>query len=420
MGINIDRYVDITSVFPTRDDGNLAFSGLVFTEKTPLVTDPTDGTLIKYNNGSIIRLSLNECEKFFGANSDEYKFARGYYNYMSPENTFASILKFKKVIEASSVDSFIAASQQKETFGSFTFLSGGDKAKEIGGSSAVPPKYPELVPVIQVAEENALMNGRYLFVANLRRGTMDVTEYSEQYVALFDEYAGTHIMDGKYLHSAYMPMAIFSSVDYENGTVANFMFRQFDDDEAVVLDDDTYYKYNKAKVNFYGLTQSNGQQIGFYQRGFNIDGTDTSIYCNEVWFKAKSEYMLIKYQIEHNRISADTAGVDTVKTELLDVCSAAVRNRAFMPKETISRSDMKEMNEIVLRSGGTSDNISSITSDLTAKGYSIYAYLAGPIAPDATYGDRIGASAEYIIVYYVFYGTADSVRFIKGNDIMVK
>ena len=419
MGINIDRYVDITSVFPARDDGNFAFSGLVFTTTESKITDQTDETKKKYDDGTIIRLSLSQCEKFFGSNSDEYNFARGYYNYMSPENTFASILKFKKVVENSTVDSFIAASQQAETFGSFTFLSGYDKPKDMGSSSA-EPTYPELVPLIQVAEENALMNGRYLFVANLPRGEKGVSEYTERYIATFKDYAGTHVLDGKHAYSAYMPMSIFASVDYQNGTVANFMFRQFDNDEAVVFDDDTYMLYNKANVNFYGLTQSNGEQLGFYQRGFNMDGVDTSIYCNEVWFKSQSEYTLIKYQVEHNRISADTASVDTVKTELLDVCSAAVRNRAFMVKATIANSDRKDINEIVLKSGGTADDISSIVSDLSTKGYSIYAYLAGPISPDSTYGERLGTSSEYIIVYYVFYGTADSVRFIKGNNIMVK
>ena len=66
-------------------------------------------------------------------------------------------------------------------------------------------------------------------------------------------------------------------------------------------------------------------------------------------------------------------------------------------------------------SGGEELEVDGIIVDVGTKGYSIYAYLS-----EMADADKLGKTSEKIIVYYVFYGTADSIRFIKGNDILLK
>ena len=48
-------------------------------------------------------------------------------------------------------------------------------------------------------------------------------------------------------------------------------------------------------------------------------------------------------------------------------------------------------------------------SDVERVGYAVYGYY--------TYDESKG---EYYIHYFIFYGTADSVRYIKGDDILIK
>ena len=56
----------------------------------------------------------------------------------------------------------------------------------------------------------------------------------------------------------------------------------------------------------------------------------------------------------------------------------------------------------------TVDTADDIISSLNRLGYAQFVYL-----------DQ-NESGEYYIHYYLFYGTAESIRFIKGDDILIK
>ena len=67
MAININKFVDITSVFPSSITGDRSFGGLVFTGKSSLIT--TGKTAEDYNAGEVIKLRYDEVPAFFGADS---------------------------------------------------------------------------------------------------------------------------------------------------------------------------------------------------------------------------------------------------------------------------------------------------------------------------------------------------------------
>ena len=423
MAIDIKKYVDISTTFPSAEVAGRSFGGLVFTAKEMKETAP-ERILAKYNAGDVVQLSLAEVEVCFGGKveesvdeeivvtylSDEYRFAEGYYSYISPSGRFASKLAFAKYLTTykDPTDAFEQINAKTNLFGSFTFLSvpGG------GGSSddSQQPSQSSLEDVAKAVDE---LDTKYLFVVNRVKFDAEdaeaVCDDSDKFRV--KNYGGTHFLTGQTDASAYMPMAILGSTDYQNGQVVNFMFKQFTTEEPTVIDDDTYDKYNEHRVNFYGRTQTNGQTLDFYQRGFNTDGTDTAIYCNEMWFKSACETALVNLLISRERISADALGVDLVKLEVVDVCADAIRNGMFMPKVPNAK-DMRGIREIVVSSGGEETDVGSIEADVSTKGYSVYAYLADNV-PETPAGEKA-------VVYYVFYGTADSVRFIKGNDLLLK
>ncbi len=130
--------------------------------------------------------------------------------------------------------------------------------------------------------------------------------------------------------------------------------------------------------------------------------------------EAECETSLLNLLISNERLSADQNGVAEVKIAVADVCTVASRNGTFMQKEA-SQADRKTVREIVNLSGGEELEVDGVIVDVGTKGYSIYAYLS-----ELKDENRLGKDSEKIIVYYVFYGTADSIRFIKGNDILLK
>lgn len=468
MAINSKNFVDISTTFPKVSATNRAFGGLVFTvdgligiptdssgkpipknengEESysidingttyPFAWDDTEGYMVKvgntkyypansyeislwisFNSGSVIALSLDEVLTYFGYESKEYEFATGYYSYTSPSGRFPGRLKFVKLNSGKSlVENFRDLDKETNDFGSFTYL---NYSTESSSSDDNIEDY--LTQLVDVALYNSQLDTKYLFVVNqkMRSGGSDFYTAIKNCGGVdgngnFAKLTGTCYVYGASDVSAYMPMAILASTDYQNGQVVNFMFKQFSYESPTVKDQIAYSALNQGLVNFYGQTQSNGQTLNFYQRGFNTNGTDTALYCNEMWFKAECETSLLDLLVSSERISADQNGVAQVKITVADACSKASNNGCFMQKDA-SAADRKVIREIVNLSGGEEQDVEGIVVDVGTRGYSIYAYIA-PLSDK----ERLGRQEEKIIVYYVFYGTADSIRYVKGNDILLK
>ena len=420
MAINSKNYVDISTTFPKAGATNRAFGGLVFTTGTvlPQEEDPEyAGIVAAYNAGKDISLSLDEVRAVFGKESKEYKFAEGYYSYTSPSGRFPCKLKFKALdTSLSLLENFIELDKDTNAFGSFTFL------RSESGSDSTASESDYLKELLHVAEYNDALDTKYLFVVNQKanageldyKTAIDNCGASAETAKNFALYSGVCYVYGASDVSAYMPMAILASTDYTNGQVVNFMFKQFPEETPTVFDSKTYSEMNQGLVNFYGRSQTNGQTLDFFQRGFNSNGTDTAAYCNEMWFKAECETALMELLLKSERLSADQNGVASVKVAVADVCTIASNNGTFMNKDA-EADDKKVVREIVSLSGGDELDVDGIIVDVGTKGYSIYAYLA-----EKEDHEKLGKTNEKIIVYYVFYGTADSVRYIKGNDILLK
>jgi hypothetical protein len=410
MAINIKNYVDISTTFPSANVAGRSFGGLVFTAKDAI--EQTSGDMAEayeaYMGGGVTFLTLEEVGLLFGTSSDEYKFAEGYYGYISPSGRFASRIAYSKIFDNETpLAAFSRVNKVTNLFGSFTFLSvprGGDSTSS---------ETDDLESLKAVALFNSTLDAKYLFVVNRAVGDK-TTDAVITECETFKDIKGTVYISGKTDVSAYMPMAILGSTDYSNGQVVNFMFKQFATEEPTVEDDKTYADFNKVFVNFYGRTQTNGQTLDFYQRGFNTDGTDTAVYCNEMWFKSICETALMNLLVSRERLPADALGVDLVKLEVVDCCADAIRNSMFMQKELTAK-DIRGIRELVVSTGGAEADVGSIEADISTKGYSVYAYLSS-----MEDNQKLGPTSEKVIIYYVFYGTADSVRYIKGDDILLK
>lgn len=400
MAISMKKYVEISSRYSTPVVSSRSLSGCVFTPEEMSVLD--DEKKVEYDKGRVIAVTKDEVGVLFGSDSAIVKFADKYYSYISRSGNSSGLLRVCKVLKSGAdgyetpASAFERAIGDSVTFGSFTFLEASGLDYEYNLTQE---------DLLTVAGKSAAEDGRFLFVVNDVRGTQTAAEVVAK-SAPYSAISGCVFVSGNDRYSAYMPMAIFDSVDYTNGPVPCHMYKQFASEVSTVSSDADYEDFKDANVNFYGRTKVNGSNIDFYQRGFNADGQDTSIYCNEIWFKSACSDVIMSRLLKEERLPANEVGVAIVKNDVGSVCSIATVNGAFMAKD-IEPTDYEKIIDLVTRLGGEGKDVDNIVREVSLVGYSIFCKL------------RKDKSGENFIDYYVFYGTADSVRFVRGTNYLI-
>ena len=145
---------------------------------------------------------------------------------------------------------------EDNNFGSFTFLA-------------------TVTGLGDVANANAAMDNMFLFCVPCT--TSDVATVQ----AAVANIAGTHVVLGSDAYAAWMPMAWVASIDFTQTNGTGTMFgKQFGSEVATVTTDSDKSEKDAIKVNYIGLTMTNGSTYKFYQNGINQDGVDTGVYVN--------------------------------------------------------------------------------------------------------------------------------------------
>jgi len=113
-----------------------------------------------------------------------------------------------------------------------------------------------------------------------------------------------------------LPASIHAAINFNavNGTI-NFMYRQNSDFGASINDNPGTVQsdaLDAARVNYYGVTQTAGTNIAFYQRG-NLCGGATApvtstVFANEQWFKDMCGANLMNLQLGVGQIPANKRG----------------------------------------------------------------------------------------------------------------
>ncbi len=109
------------------------------------------------------------------------------------------------------------------------------------------------------------------------------------------------------------PMMIEAATNYDGvNAVQNYEFQQVAGLTPSVSDDSTANAYDAINVNYYGVTQTAGQQIAFYQQGklqgLITDPKDMNTYVNEIWLKDAATVAIMNLLLALNQISANAQG----------------------------------------------------------------------------------------------------------------
>lgn len=449
MALPQDRYVKITSTNagdPEITDRDLG--ALLFTKGTDTGAWIGDGS---FETGMmLVTHSLSQVAKYWSSDSKEYKFAARYFGYVSPSATSAATLSFTKWGNNSEtpVQALNRINDATNNFGSFAFaenditltqvkdlaeanktynyrylysVSAGKTDKS--GSPAGTDKL-SAVSAKQVAQFVGSMNGTCCTMgmvesvsvhdATKKYSKGDIVQKTESSVTKYYRCkadieahawaAGewTEIPDSfttAPLTAAAMPMAIFGAVDYNGvNTATYFMFKQFDGEAATVEDTTTADALDALNCNYNGLVQINGQRKAFYQRGRNLDGENTAVYCNEIWLKARISTDIMNLFLGMERIPANEDGELMLYGTIASAANQAVQNGTIELGKTLSNAQKTKIYQL------TGDSEAWFT--VQESGYTISVVIKQD-------------GGEYKAYYKLVYSKGDSICYVEGSDVLI-
>ncbi len=202
------------------------------------------------------------------------------------------------------------------------------------------------------------------------------------------------------------PMMIEAATDYTatNG-VQNYMFQRFNLTPSVTTDAAANI-YDPLLVNYYGQTETAGQNLAFYQRGvmygLATQPSDQNVYVNEIWLKDAIGAALLSLLLSVPQVPANTTGQAMLTGAILSVIRQALTNGTISVGKTLTTTQQLY--------------ISQATGDPTAwqqvqtSGY----WLNVVIEPYVTNG-----VTEYKAVYTLIYSKNDVIRLVVGSDILI-
>lgn len=205
-------------------------------------------------------------------------------------------------------------------------------------------------------------------------------------------------------YAEYMPMAVLAATNYNRtNATSNYMFQTFPGEAVAVSTDAKADVYDNAKVNYYGATQSAGQQLAFYQRGV-LQGSveDIGVYANEMWLKDAMIVAFFNLLLAVPKVPANKDGETMARGVMIDVINRALNNG------TILR--VKEMTST------QKAYISTLTGDPDAwfEVYNNGYKLITSIAPQLVNG-----STAYVLDYVLIYAKGDAIKKVTGSHILI-
>lgn len=232
-------------------------------------------------------------------------------------------------------------------------------------------------------------------------------------------FAGTALTEvsgvaGDYMEMA--PMIIEAATPYETrrNVSQNYMFQVFPTMPVEVTDTTRSRALNDVRVNYNGLTQENGQNIVFYQRGVlgggPTDPVDMNVFANESWLKDKAGTQLMSLLLALGKVSANSTGRSQIIAQLVaGVIGTTKKVGTALYNGVISVGKTLTVTQI--------QYVTSITGDADAwrQVQTLGYWLDVVIAPYTTNDGR----TEYQATYTLVYAKDDTIRKVVGSHVLV-
>lgn len=289
-------------------------------------------------------------------------------------------------VDASPLAALMASDNLSSNFGSFAFLDA-----------------LSLQQHIDIAAYNSTLNVKYMYL--LRVLAANTATWS---AALMD-YSGVSL-NLVASSTDYLIMGVAASLaatDYTrpNSTI-NYMFTQYAA-PVTVTDTTVSNAMDALRVNYYGQTQTAGNNLSFYQRGL-LTGlatapTDMNTYANEMWLKDSVTTAIMNLFLAMPKLSANRAGQAQIYASIMTPIADAVLNG------TVSRGKTLDTTQRIYVA--TLSNDPTAYRSVESAGYWLNVILQKRVTSSGT--------TEFVAVYTLIYSKDDAIRKVEGTHALI-
>lgn len=282
-----------------------------------------------------------------------------------------------------------------------TLAASADNSNNFGSFAFIPALTND--QIIEVAQWNAARNVDFMYcipvtdtnMVALSAALIGVAGQQLTYAPLASEYPEL------------VPMIVMAATDYtKRNSVQNYMFQVIGLTPSVT-DTDTSDQLDALRVNYYGVTQTAGQNIAFYQRGV-MGGNqqalvDMNVYANELWLKDAAQANILSLLLSVARVSANPEGVAQILAILQDAIDRALFNGVISVGKTLTVVQRLYITDI------TGDDLAY--HQVQGIGYWVQCVMQPYVTQDGR--------TEYKAVYTLIYSKDDVIRKVEGTHILI-
>lgn len=203
-----------------------------------------------------------------------------------------------------------------------------------------------------------------------------------------------------------LPMMIMAATDYtRRAGVQNYMFQSANLTPSVTTNA-LADELDGIRTNYYGVTQTAGQKIAFYQRGL-LTGTSTApadmnVYANEAWLRDAARAAIMSTLLALPEVPANDTGRGIVIATLQAPITAALKNGVISVGKTLTAAQRQFVSDV------TGDPMA--WQQVQNIGYS----LTCVIVPNVNNG-----RTEYKAQYTLVYSKDDTIRKVEGAHDLI-
>lgn len=257
--------------------------------------------------------------------------------------------------------------------------------------------------VVEAATWNAAQNVLYQYMVPVVKAS------AEAYFDALSGFAGVGVTVSEVANEypEMVPMTILAATDFsKRNSVQNYMFQVFNLAPSVTTTAESD-ELDPLRANYYGRTQTAGQNLDFYQRGVLMGGTtapvDMNVYANEQWFKDACGAAIMELLLSLARVSANAKGRVQLLAQIQSVIDEAVFNGTISLDKPLSQTQKAFITEV------TGDP--AAWRQVQGIGYWIDCVMQQYTTTDGR--------TEFKAVYTLIYGKDDAIRKVEGTHVLI-
>jgi hypothetical protein len=163
---------------------------------------------------------------------------------------------------------------------------------------------------------------------------------------------------------------------------------------------------DSLRINYYGQTQTAGQNISFYQRGnlmgLAVDPSYENVFINEAWFKGACGSALIELQLALEQIPWNASGSGQISLTLQSVIEEALSNGVISVGKPLTNTQKLYIGQI--------SNDDNAYRSVQEQGFWLNVELTS---------ETVDGVVEYLANYTIIYSKSDSINKITGSHILI-